>query len=772
VLEKVIDRRLGHESVDPPAGWSWDYRYLVEDRITETLPFPGLKKNHLSGIPRSYWQNGPIAGKTGKSLKIEEIREVFAKGRRRWVPFVYSGNINIWRESSYLFSDDSVVEVLDATSIDSGGRSLHILQRELRPGSPILATIFRRDRDNEYLPWRIYSHRINFTSILDSDGNEQTTRDGDTIYWSVVDTDKREFISYERNGSIYCLFNSLVPESITSGEEPSVIADFNDLEYLGDSDGSDDQSFETSKFPISGNSLLKVYAVDVTGSSYEEYTVVSTFTGSEQVKVDEDLGILTFGSSTGPASPPAAGLGIYINYSVTPRIEYEEEGYSEVTAVIDADVNPLSQSLNKGFVTLARTELDIASIELTTTEARYPGIANTFGPIYAGADYAPLTATVYSSSGEIIPNVEVTFFFEVTPSIGGIGGSSTSTQRRTGINGTAHTYYVPPNSVSSMGFSVQNSGNVLQLPADANFSNVQDVYTYYILKDDPFIGVPAADTSIGEVEWSSSELNGRKVVLYKWNASAINPISGHFGAYAPIRPASISSGYILTYTDTLADSDTSGYGSTVRLGTATSYGLNWFKDTTKSWTVNEWHGYVIESTSNSSLRRRIASNTSNTLYFTSPFSELPTTGGYRIYDKADNLGGYWVVSDRFVTIRASAYSPRLRKTIYSNILSLRVEIPDYMKGSYINSSLQEIPFGWRLVDDTYEQASAIDGATYISINPIAGPYPIIDVIGGETWDPYSGDLGEEPYPWWPYGDYPGSGVGSPFAYWSIKWEVV
>ena len=170
--------------------------------------------------------------------------------------------------------------------------------------------------------------------------------------------------------------------------------------------------------------------------------------------------------------------------------------------------------------------------------------------------------------------------------------------------------------------------------------------------------------------------------------------------------------------------------------------------------------------------RRIASNTTNTLYLASGFDSLPTGPELHIRARASNLGAYWVVSDRFITVRASVYSPRLGRTLYSNILNLRVKIPDYMKGTYISDSLQEIPFGWRIIDDTYDQASAIDGATYISINPVSGPYPIVDVIGGETWDPYSGpDLGSEPYPWWPYDAYPGEGVASPFARWSISWNI-
>lgn len=773
ILEKVVDRRLGHESLDPPSAWKWDYRYVVQDNITETLPFPGLKRSHLLSLPRSYWQNGPISGREGDAVKVVDVQEVFAQGRLRWAPVIHNGDLNIWREPTYFFSDDSVVETVDSTNVDDGGRSLHTLGRIPRTGFPILATIFKRSEENEFFPWRSFSRREYFSGIFDSDGVEQTTRDGDTFYWSNVDTTKREFVSYAKNEAIHCLFNKYALESITSSVVPSLLSDFNDLEYVGSSDGSDGLVFRTSYFPISNDSILAIYVVNTSGSTWTEYTIVEEFTAANQVQLDTDLGVLTFGDSTGSTLPPPAGYAIYIAYRATPRIEYEEEGYREESVVANADVSPLSQSTNRGFVTLARSQLDIDSIVLETTIDNYPDVAQTYGPIFAGSGYAPLLATVYSSTGTVVPNVEVTFFFETSPSFGSLGGSGVTAQRLTNFNGIARTFYSSPTDVQGMGFNVTSvdTGNILTLPVDANLTSEEDIYTYQVLKDDPLTGIAGADTNLGEIEWDDSLLNGRKVVLYKWNAAAINPISGNLGAYAPIRPSSITEGYILGYTDTLYDPDPDPYGTLIKSGTMSSANLGWIQDLSDTWIPNEYRGYVVEVEALNETRR-ILSNTDTTLVLAGEFSSLPT-GTYNIFDKTDNLGGYWVVSDRFITLRASAYSPSKGRTIYSNILNIRVEIPEYMKGSYISSSLPEIPFGFRLIDDISEQASALDGATYISINPVAGPYPIVDVIGGETWDPYSGpDLGTDPYPWWPYGAYPGEGASAPFASFSFRWDSV
>ena len=77
LVEKVVDRRLGFESPDPPTGWKWDLRHMMIARNVETLPFPGLKGSHLLSLPRGYWQNGPLRGSDGDELKVEKIKKVF-----------------------------------------------------------------------------------------------------------------------------------------------------------------------------------------------------------------------------------------------------------------------------------------------------------------------------------------------------------------------------------------------------------------------------------------------------------------------------------------------------------------------------------------------------------------------------------------------------------------------------------------------------------------------------------------------------------------------
>lgn len=720
ITEKVVDRVLGYESTTPPSGWKWDQRYLTNASVPERLPNPGVKKSHLLSLGPSYWQNGPITGRAGSELKINKVENTFAQDRERWVPEISPGGINIFRLSDYLFSDNSVVESVDWETIDSRGSSLHTCLKEVRPNSPIRACIYKRE-NGEVLPWRNYVQRTHFTGLY-INGVESTTVDGDTIYWDNVDTSRREFITSRNGDSTTLLFNKFTGEEIT-WVDPICISDcdleelyplgefgdLNDLHPLGDTDGTEDQTFYSKYFPICNDWTFEAYLIDtgdLTAAPIQLTPVdyQAAFTGPDQVKVDYDIGMMTLGDNTGLNPVQTSGLAFYLRYRVTPRVEYEEqeEGLEEIHKAVSADVSPMCKSLNRGFVVLSRAEVDVASITLETTEPEYIGSVKSYGPVYVGSDYASLVATVRDSSGNIVPDVEVTFYSVTDPAVGSLGGSGSTAQRRTSYDGKARSFYTPPVSIDSMGFYVKTvgTGNSLVLPTDANFGDPLDIYTYLVLKDDPLIGKVGADEDSGEVMWSPSSLNGRKVIYYKYDASAINPISGELGAYAPIRPTTVSSGNTLYYADAL---------------------------------------------------------------------DTPDPGMSSI-----NLGAYWVASDRYITLRASAYSPRERKTIYSNLITLRVAIPEYMKGSYISQALQEIPFGWRLPDTEYENASALSGATFISINPIAGPYPIIDVIGGETWTGTGGYSGDDDS-FWPYGAYPYGGTDEvathPFARIAIFWNI-
>jgi hypothetical protein len=580
---------------------------------------------------------------------------------------------------------------VSTNNLDSSGRSYHTLGKRVAADSNIIATIFKRENE-EIREWRDYLPRSAFSGILsDDDETPEETADGDAITWANVDTTKREFITRVVDESVRLYFNQNVIEDVTELVTPTVVDDFNDLEYLGSSTGLDDQRFYSKYFPLAGNSNTRVFVVDVATGSFLEWTSVTRFTTGvfNEVLVDYDLGRIVFGTASA-GGVPSVNRGIYLMYQAVPRIEYEQEGYGKEFTALEADVNPFNSSLNRGFVVLTQTESDIASLFLTTTKPKLGSTEGLHGPVYAGSDYAPLYATAFSSDGKAIPSKEITFRIETTQ-VGGLGTvMSDRIQHMTDSLGVARTSYIPPISASSMGFFVTSvtGGNQLVLNSEARFSDTDEIYTYYVLKDDPWLGKVGADEDLGETDWLANPMNGRKAILYEWSALAINPITGYLGAYVPVRPTTISSsGNVLTYGATLEEPDPT---------------------------------------------------------YSAPDGTDILDPDYPGYPQGKNLAAYWVVADRYVTIRASAWSERHGRTIYSNPITIKVTLPDSMKGSFIAEGLGEIPYGWRLSggvysssgNSIYDAATVIGGATYICINPIAGPYPIINILAGEDISDY------------------------------------
>jgi len=166
-------------------------------------------------------------------------------------------------------------------------------------------------------------------------------------------------------------------------------------------------------------------------------------------------------------------------------------------------------------------------------------------------------------------------------------------------------------------------------------------------------------------------MNGRKVVIYQISdvdnndAYAINPIDGSFGAVVPLRP------YVAEKITTVGD------------------------DHEGMWRL---------------------------IYPAGSIPDCGPTSGY-------SCGGYWAVASKLATFQASCWSPYYNRYIYSNTITARISLPQYLLGEYL-TDLGKIPFGWKVIGDDDNVAAGINGATFITINPHSGPYEVVDLVGG------------------------------------------
>lgn len=670
-----LSPNVGLESNDPEIkGFTYDLKAWEATPVDETqepfITLPRYLPKPLVGIPESYYQSG-IQGEpeTATDLELQRIELESFDYRRKWLPKLWHGFYYLSDENHFLFSDESVVQNVDYTD-NRSGRNYLLLDKVPKASNPLLARMYIRDDDWVERIYRDVKLVTKFSGIAEDGEELETESSTGEIDWDNVEENIPETLIFYETDTPSLIFNNDWTKLV--GAEASEYAELADCENLGLCNGEGNQRFYTKYFPIQDNAELHVYLVDDSAEEFTEWTRVSNFDASgpidEHFIVDEDYGIIQFGDGTN-GEIPAENFYVFVTYRATLRVEYEEEGTTDLCTGLLAEVNPVAQSLNHGFITVNGYDDEPDTITLEAD----PLI------VEMATDLSFLTATVLSRSGRPCRDIDVYFEFVDGDDVGSIGGirAPGSFLGRTNAAGLARTYYRPPSSIEDMTWytsTISTSGMGLVLPLGAEPDPFYDehIYTYAIYRDDPMMGKAGADTTIGEVAWTTTPRpNGRKVILYEVTTSGSwkDPITG-VGAsgpnpiYRPLRPGSFDLGEnSLEYTVALTPPET---GDTV----------------TSTW-----------------------------------------------------IGGYAVVASRSVTLRAYCFSRRLNTNIYSNEVTLSIILPERMRGTYIEAGDKaNIPFGWRLYDADYTIASAITAGTYLGINPRAGAYPIIDVIGGETWD--------------------------------------
>jgi len=428
---------------------------------------------------------------------------------------------------------------------------------------------------------------------------------------------------------------------------------------------------------------------------------------------------------------------IGVSYETTPRIEYEPVDIDTYLVADNVDVRPVMNEKGNGIVYISRRPLQLSEIVLEIDKNK---IGNgLYGPVYAGTDFAVLTATGYSEEEEPVPGVPLTITETTSPWAGCLSGEAGPYTAKSNANGQVMTSFTPGADDTALGKYVDNvvaevGGTGIYVTGDYTSTDLDEIFLFGITKDDPFRGTvgvqmdvttytptstyPEAKASIdldvivgytinvgtvygqedfftggtvsvvmldgttyernivahkfgklyideklppaptpdyawvmaaGWLPWISSELNGRKKVVYQWDTSAIHPTTGNFGAYSPVNPTSVT-----------------------LVGTQTKF------------------------------------------FF--PYT-LPIPDAI---DPTENLGGYWITSALVVTFQASGNDPLTGNPVASNLVSVRVELPDYLKGVY-NGTTGQIPYGLRASDGQPGWFSTgLGGSTFLSLNPNAG----------------------------------------------------
>jgi hypothetical protein len=679
-------------------------------------------------------------------LLLTSVQSNRIDGDDIWQPRLHHGFYYSENEEYYLHSDDAVVDIVPSGLVASGGNTIQ-LSYVPKPGIPILARGYKWDSEaGTYLPDRTIRKVIELNGEFTESGQVRA-QDGDTIFWENVNTSEEEWTLNYSTVPPTAIFNQDIAKAI--GQNHITISGLSqflidELDLLGVANGYENEQFHLTYSPVSRDHDVTIYS-DYYGTSFQVYSIVEDFTvsGVNEVKLDYDLGTVTFGSS-GEGGLVPYGVTVRAAYTKTVGIEYEPEHTKDYIESNTADLNPIRRFSGNGFVFIRNRSEEIASLEL---EALLPEISSDFyGPLLLGNNFATIQATAYSLAGEPVEGQEITFEI-IGADIGTFGASDTSSAY-SNSRGQARTLYNPPRTIDDLGgvtddVTITASGSQLFLSEYSPASDSASLFLFQIAREDNILGIPRSQlpefyeaflaeedlegpyithnlSSSFDSAWDGLSLllqqavkwevwhrtvhglatpvtyepgdlrTGKKTVIAQFDATAVNPHTGTTPAIVPVQP--------LSYTI-----DSSGLGTTVS-----------FEE------------------------------------------ELPLVASGTAHR------AYMVVGPSKVAIRAKTTNATTGQIILSNTIEILIDIPDAAKGLFdietLNSipsgllnnanlyeqseeDLEEVqllestgllPLGWRIRSTGITLASALNGLTFLDLNPLNQSYQEDDVtVSGE-----------------------------------------
>lgn len=290
------------------------------------------------------------------------------------------------------------------------------------------------------------------------------------------------------------------------------------LVYLGLVSGQPNDYFNLNIYPV--DNIDTIYINQGANAPYL-YTSTWTFNKSTGTVVVPSIpGALVGEPVFGTCSPAVAVL-----YDIG-----NSTGYQEITTV---DLNPAFSGLSSGYFYLQHTKQTPASLVLAcdkpiipipATQSSIIGLV-AYGPVYFTNDYALLKVTAYGAlDNEPIPNAVLDVVVNSATFTGSINYEDPVVQTVsviTGGDGSANMIFIPkpgygiylPTTPAGGGFgglaTTSVTNDTLVLPLDIPISqlwNVQEgwlVNTYYVLNNDPLLGMVGAIPSLGEVPWAT-----------------------------------------------------------------------------------------------------------------------------------------------------------------------------------------------------------------------------------------------------------------------------
>lgn len=685
------------------SGWKWDNRVWPSTlELQSQEASPSIFDPDNVALNQIDFQSGIGAS---KDIEVIDIKKVFNNKLNVWAPEVNHGYYYDGELEGILFSDDSTTEYLTQSGF-MGSLNWVDLAFTPKPGFPIEVKKFQWNSDTAtYDTYLRLKKKSSFTGIKTS-GVRVSTRDtSGNIILANIDNSLPEFV-VDPSTATSPVFKVITNKDYFThhGTDPAV--SLSGMEVLGTSTGAGLEEFHFAYSPlISGGSYAtttKIVSFITTAGPYDTWTVVLSFTGAgKECIVDYDLGVVRFNES--PAAHPAVNETIAAWYWSAPGIEYEPINSRDTITGQEVDIDPLGKTANAGFLYLKKELIEPYSITLDS-EAPIIALPDLYGPAYLGTA-TKIRAKVSSKSGELIEGALVTF--NLTNTVGAFSGGLTSISSLSSFQGVAKTLFNAPRNIKTLGavssdVIINASKTEITLGTTALVGDPTSWYVYKVFDDDPTLGISNIDQSY--IDYFTQE--------------------GITGPTTTMSLDSKGSGWEQTHRILTGLLTPVQYNAAIRNGRKQLV-INW--DATA---INPHNNPYNPALTGAFVPLRPESSSplgAQTKVVINAVLPIPRSSGN------ESLAGYFIVGPTVATMQATVYNERLRTTIVSNTLQLRVQVPSSMDGTVLVENLNAaqkaelfstgtlptsgiLPLGFRLKTSTLNMAAVLDGLTYFDIN--------------------------------------------------------
>lgn len=352
------------------------------------------------------------------------------------------------------------------------------------------------------------------------------------------------YVTYWTDYPATVLFNDYYVKRI-GFESPSGYEEVSSGDFIGKSRMLPNQSFYLSYFPVLDPTEVRIFVYDPRNEQYSEWLraddLETAGPDDEVFSISPDGGFVLFGDGIKGKIPHRYAY-IAAHYEYVPLIEYMPDETILPVKPDTINLQPLNNSVHRGFIFLGHKEPLVDQLILTTDRPRVPGRPEVYGPIDAGNDYALLTCTAYARDGDVVPDQELRWALD--PSLGYINGTNpyyTPVRTVTDQSGRSRVTYTPVRTAVDMGVIVNlyegdgssttnltsthqpNDTLILDEPVEGS---VNDMWVFMVTNDDPLLPYDPARRE-----------GGRYVVLYRWDEDYYHDGVAPAGEWVPVRPA-------------------------------------------------------------------------------------------------------------------------------------------------------------------------------------------------------------------------------------------